>query len=256
MNYKGLIIKPLSPTDYRFGALGDTPINPGGHWGSWLPPAEDQDINGIEPYDCTSNGTLNCIEILGRFNYQDTTEWSKRFLAKTSGTTINGNDPTTVAQTLRKTGCVNETTWPTDSSIMSFAQFYESIPSPYLTLALDFIDQYDFGYEFLTSFTQAALLQALEYSPLGVGVYAWQLDPATGYYVNPSGLPAEHFVCLYDYVENDYWLVYDSYDQNVKKLAWDFPFVLGLRYYLQNQVVNPSAWAQFKALILKVLGLA
>lgn len=255
MQYKGLIIKPLSPTDYRFGTLGGTPLNPGGHWGGWLPYAEDQQINGIEPCDCIANGMLNAVEIMGRFQYQDMTEWSKRFLAKTSGTYPPGNDPSTVGNTLRKKGVVNETTWPTDTTITTLAGFYEDIPSPYLTLALDFIDQYDFGYEFLTSLTPADLIAALQLSPLGVGVYAWELDPATGYYVNPNNLPAEHFVCLYDYVEGQYWLVMDSYDQNIKKLAWDFPFALGMRFSLLNQVQNLSAWETFLKQIRAILGL-
>lgn len=255
MNYKGLIIKPLSPTDYKFGSLGDAPINPGGHWGSWLPYAENQVINGVEPCDCIANGTLNAVEIMSKFQYQDMTEWSKRYLAQSSGTYPPGNDPATVAQTLRKKGVVSETLWPTDTSITTLAQFYQEPPGLMTTLALDFIDQYDFSYEFLTSLTPDALKAALEYSPLGVGVYAWQVDPVSGLYVNPNGLPAEHFVCLYDYLEGEYWLIFDSYDQNVKRLVWNFPFALAMRFSLLNQIQNPSAWQKFVSQIRAVLGL-
>jgi hypothetical protein len=65
-----------------------------------------------------------------------------------------------------------------------------------------------------------------------------------------------HFVCLYDYVDGQFWLAFDSYDQNVKRLAWNFPFALGVRYSLTNQIKNPTAWQKFKSQILAFLGLS
>jgi hypothetical protein len=57
-------------------------------------------------------------------------------------------------------------------------------------------------------------------------------------------------------VDGQFWLAFDSYDQNVKRLAWNFPFALGVRYSLTNQIKNPTAWQKFKSQILAFLGLS
>lgn len=233
--------------------LGGLPLTDG-HWAAWLPAPKDQQINGVEPNDCVSHATLKCVQILQAQEYGEHNDYSERFLAKMTGTDEKGgNDPNTVAQFLKNNGCVLEADWPTAPSITSFQQFYADIPAPTQTLAKAFVAEFQYGHEWLLDTSPASIMNALHYSPLSVGVYAWQPNQITGYYENPNKFAAEHDICLYDFVANNYWLVFDTYAQEIKKLAWDFPFEMVKKHTLHRQIVDDRWWAiflrQFKALL-------
>lgn len=251
MNH-GYIYKPHEPHHRTFGAanqIGGTPLNPGGHWLPWAPLSDQQQNEGIEPENCTSEALLGCVEILARFQYGDTTEWSKRFLAYVSGTTTTGNDPMTVANALQSKGTVPESDWPNSTSLTTWDLFYVKPPQSLFVEAIEFIAEYAFDKEWVNS-DPASLKAALEYSPLSVAGYAWALDPRdnTRYYTPPGAEPCHDFV-LMDYVDGEYWVVFDSYEQDIKHLAWDYVFTDAMRYSLTKQIVNPTAWTQFLALI-------
>lgn len=234
--------------------LGSVPITDG-HWAQWLPAPKDQQINGVEPNDCVSHGTLKAVEILLAQELGEQKDYSERFLAKMTGTdTQLGNDPNTVAQFLKNKGCVLESEWPTTTAITSFAGFYSDIPIPVQDLAQIFVDEFAFGHEWLYDTSAYAIMDALKYSPLGAGVYAWQQNMQTGYYDNPGNLPAEHYVTIYDYEANNYWLAFDSYAQEVKKLAWDFPFSQMKKYTIHRQIIDDTAWGKFLAFIHSMFG--
>ena len=241
----GLIIKPIEPEHFVFGdqKLGDTPVNPGGQWDSWLPIPEDQAPFGFEPFACTTFALLNAVEIMIRQKYGQSENLCKKFLAYASGTTQNGNDPHTVAETLRTKGDCLESDYPYTSSDNSWAQFYKTPTQWLYTKALQFCAQYAFGHSWVSPATPGNMMSALDYSPLTAGVDAWNLDPATGYYVRMG--VSEHDVCIYGYGQGQYWKAFDSYSQETKKLAWDFGFDAVKRYTLNSQVVNPSAWQKF-----------
>lgn len=243
----GLQIKPIEPEHFVFGdaRLGDQPVLTDGDWSSFLPIPEDQAPFGFEPMCCTTFALLNCVEIMLRQKYGATDNYSDKFLAYVSGTTKSGNDPHTVAEALRTKGDVYEADYQYTSSDNSWEKFY-AVPEKWLyTKALEFIAQYNFGHSWVSPVSQQAMMNALNYSPLTAGVYAWELDPQTGYYTNKQNLPAEHDVCVYGYVQGQYWKIFDSYSQECKKLAWDFPFVAVKRYTLDRQVVSPTAWDTF-----------
>lgn len=255
---RGLLKVAPTSTDLKKGSkrrLGGGPLTDG-HWAKWLPvPKDQQPTLGVEPNDCVSHGTLKAVEILQNFLFSQKNDYSERFLAKMTGTDVlNGNDPNTVAQFLKNKGCALEADWP-QSTATSFQGFYANIPQSIQTLALDFVDEFAFGHEWVTDTSQSSLMEALKFSPLGVGVYAWQPGNETGFYVNPMDLPAEHYVTLYDYEANYYWLVYDSYVQEIKKLAWNFPFEMVKRYTLQREIVDERWFVVFLKQIRSILGL-
>lgn len=253
MNH-GLLIKPIEPDHFRFGdkKLGDVPVNPSGQWDSWLPVVDDQNTF-VEPMACTTFALLNCVETMIRQEYGATTNFSHKFLAYVSGTTQSGNDPHTVAETLRTKGDVPESDYPYTSLDNTWQKFY-AVPAKWLyTKALEFIAEYNFGHSWVLDTSPANLMKALTYSPLTAGVYAWQQDPQTGYYVNPSKNPPEHDICIYGYEPNQYWKIFDSYSQEYKKLAWDFPFVAVKRYTLHRQIVNPTSWQNFLSWMNNIL---
>ncbi len=234
--------------------LGSLPLTDG-HWGPWLPPPKDQQVNGVEVFDCVSHGTLKAVEILQNHEFGVKNDYSQRFLARMTGTQIyRGNDPGTVAQFLKNKGCTLEQDW-TQKNILTFEQFYSAIPWNVQLLALNFCDEFNFGHQWITDVSQRNLMEQLKYSPLGVGVHAWQYDTEREVYVDPDKIPAEHYVVLYDYVPNYYWLVFDSYSQEIKRLDWNYPFEMVKGYTIHRQIVDERFWVKFLVGIRALLGL-
>lgn len=255
MRPHGYIAPTAKPKDYRLGGayqLGNGPILTDGQWTKWLPPGDVQNL-AVEPEACTSFGTLNAIEILERQEYGDTTEWSDRWLAYASGTTLSGNSPDVVAHTLRNKGDVQESDWPYTRSDNTWNSFYETPPSSLNAIALQFLAKYDFGYQYIGTDSQT-LMNRLNYSPLGVAGFAWALDPNNLYY-SPPGTEACHWFVLVGYVENEYWLAWDSYIPNLKKLRWDYDFSLAMQYTLHTQVVKPPWYVEFLTWLYQSVGL-
>lgn len=237
--------------------LGGTPLNPSGQWDEWLPPDELQSVLGVDPQACATFGTLNCVEALARFIYKESPDYSDRFLAKISGTTIDGNDPHTVAETLRKKGSVNEEDWPSVGyTPVSWEGYYADIPRSVETLALEFPARFNFGHQWVSG-QPWKMMEALKYSPLGVGVYAWVTDD-DGIYYRPSGAGDVHWVMIYGWGElpdgSMYWKCFDSYDNTHKRLRWDFGFSMVKQYTLAKQVIDETAWGKFKTLFRRILG--
>lgn len=242
----GLLYTKPQVGDYKRGSrtrLGGLPIRPDGQWDDFVPQGEDQERGGFEPMDCTSAGTLNCVQTLERQEFGETNNYSERFLAEISGTTLNGNDPNYVAETLRKKGCVREADWPFTPDINTWGKFYQTPPPNIITLALEFIAKYDFGHQWV-GVDQQSMTTALMYSPLAVDVFAWNAPDADGIY-HRNGQPSEHWVMIYGYVANNYWKCFDSTTLTYKKLAWDFGFRMVKEFTLHKQVVNETAWDSF-----------
>ena len=244
MNY-GLRLDTIQEQDFVLGAtnqLGGTPLMPDGQWDNYIPVKESQGLNNIETMACTSFGTLNCIEVLERFEYGTNSNYSDRFLAKISGTNKSGNSPQTVAETLRKKGTVKQEYWDFDFNIKTFADFYKEIPQKLYTLALEFCLEYSFGHEYVNS-NYDSLMKALTYSPLGFSTYAW--IKKEDIYYRPQGMSDNHWVMCYGYKRNYYWKVFDSYDNSHKKIRWDCLPMQAKRYTLHRQVVIESFWQKF-----------
>lgn len=255
----GYIPSEHKPEHLCFGTLhclGGQPVNPGGHWLAAFPTLDEQQNIGVEPMDCTSYGTTNALETLAKFLYQDSTEWSERLLAYMSGTTPQGNDPLTVLNTVKKKGLVPLADWPINAALQTWAEYYQVPPQNLLTKALEYLAHYGVDGEWVTT-DPTSLKAALEYSPLGVAGYAWELDTATGLYVTPPGAQPDHWFMLGDYVDGQYWVVMDSYQSDIKHLAWDYQFAEAMRYSLVNNIApgHQSAWQAFLKDMLSWLGL-
>lgn len=249
MKTYGLLLEPIvAEKDYvlgSYGSLGGDVLQPSGQWDAFLPYNESQlDAAGFDAIACATFGTFNAIEMLNRRQYDTERNWSDRFLAKTSGTTPQGNSPHTVAETLRKTGAPNEVDYPYLPTIQTWDQFYADIPQGIFGLATAFSTEFDFKHEYVPT-TPAYLKQALQYSPLGISVFAWLKDTTTGLYHKPAGYTDNHWCVLVGYVDGEYWLVYDSYEpQELKKLQWDFAFQIAKRYSLTRHVADEKTWYQ------------
>lgn len=264
MKYGLILEEPIVDKDYVFGAaneIGGDELVPSGDWSGWLPDIEVQNLNGVEPYACVSFATLNCVEILERQEYGATTSYSDRFLANVSGTAaLKGNSPQKVAETLRKGGCVQEKDLPFDSTVTTFEKFYAPIAKYLYSTALVFIAEYDFGHEYVPTDAKS-LMNALKYSPLVFTTYAWVQDE-NGLYYRPQGLQDNHATVCFDFKENEYWLIFDSYmdrdnttaslGTTIKKIRWDTLPMQAKRFTLHRQIKNESAWSRFLKLFLSL----
>lgn len=220
--------------DYFFGGytkLKGLPLSDG-HWLKYEPALEVQADANFDTDACSEYGTLNCLETLLKFLSGGDQNFSDRGLAIMAGNTPEGNDPQKVIETARTQGIFAETLLPFSTDLKSWQDWFSPNPLPasLIAEAQKFINQWNIGHEWVAD-DPASIKEALKYSPLGVAVYAWEESP-DGLYRFPQGLPHNHWCCLIDYVNGEYWLIFDSYE-GMKKVAWDQKFVYIKRYSLE-----------------------
>lgn len=262
----------IKPEDYVFGAsspIATPPINPGGQWDAYLPAIERQNINGVETYNCTGFGTLNCIEVLikKQFDFNSDINYADRAVGIAAGTREGGNSPHVVAETIRKVACmVPEKNLPFSEAITSIEQYYSPDPlsETLVRIGTDWLNKFIFRHEWVFStgdFENETIAQkqqkmraALEHSPLGVSVYAWPDQDEQGIYRKEKGMTDNHWVMCYGYVEGQYWKIYDHYDNEHKKLAWDYDFAFAKRYSISGRPASKASsfWARLVSALAKI----
>ena len=174
----GLQIIEREPEDYCFGSatkIDEKVINPSGDWTAYLPVVEYQKKGYVETMACTSFGTLSCLEILGKYIYGIEWNRSDRFSAIMSETTVNGNNPNKVAQSIRHHGTIIEELLPFNENILTFGDYYTPQPMKleYLVFGAEWAERWDFGHEWCSNEPEM-IRSALKRSPLGVSVRAWR----------------------------------------------------------------------------------
>lgn len=251
----GFITPKYDEKDYvTFGAtkIPEEILQPDGNWLAFVPLEEQQKIN-IETYNCTGFGTTNTLEILHKRKFGTEINLSDRALGILANTWPPGNDPRTVAETLRKQGDVYESSLSFTPDINTLEKYYSPRP---LTLDLlaecqRFLDTYDFGYEwvFRGEADHEKLKQALKFSPLGVSVVAWRQED-DGLYFKDKGEQDTHWVTLiqFDEIKNA-WLIFDSYPPYLKYLRTDYDFGYALRYWLAKKTKNEEIKNEKKTIL-------
>ena len=234
MNY-GLQIKDDDPDAYILGGLTQLPkivyqIN--GDWSSYLPAYEPQFNSFYDSYGCTVWGTQNIIETLLKRLKEKEYNFSERFNYILAGITPPGADPHYVIESVRENGLIANDKLPMTDSYEEFLK-----PNPMTDDLLE--EGLKFPYEVRHEYVWRRPLskeertekirEALQYSPLGVSVTAWNEE--NGVYVD-NGEPNNHWCMLYAESANG-WLIFDSYDQTKKTLSFDHNIYLCKRIYLQ-----------------------
>lgn len=216
-------------------------LMPEGHgWGDYLPVSEIQNRNGLETFNCTSYGTLHALATLGKkkFGAQFQNNLSERYSGVMTGTTPNGNDPHRVIELIRTfCGVVPEVFLPFDDTIQSWSEYYRPNPMSYYLFQVGrhWLKKYKIGHDWVfspnddTKTRQEKMKEALKFSPLGVSGYAWYERGDGRFY--SLGKP-NHWFTIYDYIDGNSWLAFDSYDNTHKRLDWNFEFGQAKRYSL------------------------
>ena len=213
----------------------------------------------IETLTCTQHGTNNAIETLERRLFNLPSDYSERLVAIGSGNTETGNDPHKVAEWIRHNGLVDEKVLPFDDSIETWEQYFS--PNP-LTNELSnkaklWLKNREFKHEWVfqggsIQNKQKMLLEALQYSPIGVSVDAWKRND-DGLYVKTPGDRDNHWTIIVRGEKKKPWKVLDSYydDDFIKELDWNYDFNFA-KLYVLNYVEKKECWLKnyFKQLWL------
>jgi hypothetical protein len=94
---------------------------------------------------------------------------------------------------------------------------------------------------------QKRITECLKYSPLGVSVPAWFMGIDDLYY-RPQGQQDNHWCVLVKENEDSYE-IFDSYDQNLKKVRKDIDFGTCIRYYIEDK---PSLWQKILEIFKRI----
>jgi len=227
-----------NPKDWRFGSFtGIIPevLEEDGNWNEYLPVYEPQ-RKDFDTMSCVSFSALNCLETLYKRRYDIEENFSDRFIAKASGTTLQGNYLSTVAETIRTFGLVGEEFWPFEAK--TWVEYMKDLPLEVLQAGQDSLARFKLNWEWVVERDAKSMIEALTYSPLQVTVYAWE-KPVNGIYPRTEKT-TNHAVMLYGYKKYEYWLIYDHYSNNIKKLSWDFYFGHRLRYNIEDYMPTPK----------------
>lgn len=226
-NYKfrGLIPKQY-PKDHpiykaHIGAV-EEPVNLDGNlWHDNVYDGEIQKTDYDDMMDCVTNGTVNEAQIDIKAVWKITLDLSKRFLAKASDTTRNGNTDEAVVNALIENGICNESDWPADRS-MTWNDFYATLTILAKKLAKNFLLDWSIDKKFIwmsakdVAGNRIKLKAELKFGTVGVTGASWFKHEDGRYY--DEGQLANHKFVLLKYcngvdpkTDGDYPVVFDSY---------------------------------------------
>jgi hypothetical protein len=246
----GYIADEIQDSDYILGGLNlpTEVLREDGQWDLFLPEIEIQRNEKYETFNCTSFGTLNCLETLFKRLFGEERNWSERYVGICAGTNpaLGGNSPQKVIETIRKDcGLLNDVVLPMNDAD-TLEEYYSPNPIPWLMkeFGRKFLEEYRIGHEWLWRDSQRenkinCLKDALQYSPLGCAVCAWEKDG--GLYVKPTGAEDNHWCLIFGYDDGKYWKIFDSYDSTIKFLDWNYNFERVKRYHLEK-IVRHHWW--------------
>jgi len=255
MKQYGFIADEIAPEDYVFRGykkIGGKVLRSDGQWDHLLPEYEPQSRENLDTQNCTVYGTVNCLEtLLAHHHMQDLGSifnFSERYVGVMAGTSPGGNTPHKVIEIIRKeSGLIDEHFLPFSEDIKTWDQYYSPDPMSRSLIIKGqlLLKHYKIGHEWVfTGGTveekKIALMDALQYSPIGVSVHAWK--KRTGKYWKNPGEQDNHWCTLYGYVEGKYWKVFDHYDDRFKELEIDYDFGFAKRYSISPKPKKESWW--------------
>lgn len=232
-----------SVQDYILGAskVPFIPYNPSGNWEPFLPAFERQTTDARqETSACTVFGSLSQIETLYTLLYNTEPNYSERFVYL--NVPINpskGTDPQNTYEAIRAHGLVNESLVPMTRTIEEYLDTSD-ITGSIRARGKNWLVQHDFKHEWLWETNKRpqnyieVLKEALQTSPLGVSVSAW--NEVNGEYIS-KGKVNNHFCLLYKIDDEGHPWIFDSYDNSKKKLSKDHNIRRAKRIWINKRTV-------------------
>lgn len=254
----GFIRSEFKETDKVLGGVLSLPqeiLQPNGQWLDFIPLTEPQH-RAIETCNCTAYGSLHQLAIYMKRKFGGNWDFSERYLGIASKTRPPGTSPAIVYDALRHYGTIHEEELPFNDQILTVEAYYSPDPLSYdlIRLGEDWLDEYDFGYEYVfTGGTiaekQARIKEALTHSPVSVSVVAWI---QTGeLYVKPYGSQDQHWTTIVGY-EEGFWWCFDSYSPYMKKLDINFDFEEARKIHVEKRAepTKPIFWVWLSDIIM------
>ena len=231
----GFLKESLKTSDDFFGGISRSDnqvLVEDGDWTKYLPTTEYQSNELFDTFSCVTFSALNCIETLWKRKFEEEKNFSDRFTAKMSGTTKQGNYMSSVASSIRHDGLLKELLWnfPRDI-IFTWEEYFVDIPDYLKEQAKEIFKYYNITSEWVE---KDKLKEALRYSPLQVSVYAWP-EPVDGAYKDVSPI-RNHLVMLFNFKDGEYWEIFDTYDNVIKRLEWDYSFNYIMKYNVNSKI--------------------
>ena len=260
----GLIEPTISPSlgkQYVSGGLGGVPkliLKPDRVWK--LAFAKEEQFRG--PFDSANCVAFNIIKAIQRLEYEQTGVWvnySDRWLGTIAGNTGLGMNPHDACEAIRKYGLVREETMPWTPDLIYASQYYSFKGVDEAAArkeGQEWLKKWDFLHEWVFDWTQTLsiekrqelMMESLQYSPLGIAVSAWKLDPITKTYID-NNTKNNHWTDDVGVEPIKFWLVDDSYlvdDSPFKEVDWKHNITYVKRYYMVPKVFTPEVgnWIQ------------
>ena len=232
--------------DFFLGGFKSAPfeiLQENGQWDKFLPPIEIQHNKIFDSYNCAGYGTLNALEILMLRKFGKSINFSERYTGICAGTYPPGNNPQTVITSIRGSGLIEEIYLPFTSfdTEMTLENYYSPKPmrDSLKNKGKRFLEEYTIQHEWVyqpgEKMSPIKLKAALKSSPLGVSVNAWSKEGEL--YIKEKGTRDNHWTLLFGYEDEKFWKIYDSYENNIKHLAWDYDFGYMKRYHISRTII-------------------
>lgn len=188
-------------------------------WEESLPKEEEQNLFGIETFNCTGFNTTSQIETYEKRAFNEDNNYSDRWVGIIAGTdpTRGGNDPQLIYEAIRKYGLIPEEMLPFTSDIKNAQEYFSfngGDKEACYKAGQEWLKRKKFMHEWVFKPNDSAEVKlravqtAYKYSPLAIAVSAWNKD-ARGLYValgNPN-----HWTGSYG-LQQTFYKVSDSYD--------------------------------------------
>lgn len=170
MTNHGLLNDPR--VHFSAGIIPFVERNSSGNWTNYLPDGERQSNGITDTMACVSFSLINSIQTQEFYLTGKKIKYSKRWLAKLSGTTPSGNYFKTVADTVALYGLVREESWPVPQNYTW--QTYYADPDlitrqNLLAEGTEWLKTHKLQSEFLTT-SLSDILQHIKQCPLQIGV--------------------------------------------------------------------------------------
>ncbi len=247
----GFVPSLIDNGQYVFGGsfLPKDVLQADGNWSAYLPTYEPQFNDSFDSFGCTTWGTQNALETLYKKIYGGEHNFSERYTYITSDTRPPGNDPHTIAETIRKFGLVDNDVLPMTED---FDEFLRPTPmsKSLVSKGKKWLREIDYRHEWVfhnspDKHKRVALLkEALQYSPVALSVTAW-IKEGDVYVDNDQ--PNCHWTMCFGLKEENgetYPLIFDSYDQTLKVLHPDHHIECAKRFYIKKKEVEKSWWRE------------
>jgi hypothetical protein len=168
----GVISPARRPEDWLAGAftfISFEERNPSGNWVPYLVQREKQS-GKQDSMSCVSFSACSSIEIQEKFLTGIEHNYSDRWIAKMSDTTIEGNWLYKVGDVVRKMGMVPEEKYPAPPNY-TFAEYHAAIPEPLLSTLKNtgaaWLEQWDVKTEFVPT-DKESIRKHLKHAPLQI----------------------------------------------------------------------------------------